>query len=132
MDQPALFHESFTDALRDVIKALGGVKAVGASMRSDLSPDHAGRWLSDCLNDERREKLSPEQVVLILRRGREIGMHSAMAYLSQECGYAATPIEPEDERAALQREYIEAAKAMAKVASRIEQLAPAMSVRIAA
>lgn len=134
MDQPALFHESITDALRDIVKHLGGVKKVGSEMRPDLTIDNAGRWLSDCLNDDRREKLSPDQVLYLLKRGREIGSHEAMAFIAQECGYAAPqPVEPEDERAALQRQYIEMGRAMLKAAERIEALTkPAMSVRVAA
>lgn len=134
MDQPALFHESINDALRDIVKHLGGVKKVGAEMRhADMNPDQAGRWLSDCLNDDRREKLSPDQVLYLLKRGREIGSHGAMAFIAQECGYAAPqPIEPEDEKAALQRQYIEMAKAMGKMAERIEALGRPHTVRVAA
>lgn len=134
MDQPALFHESINDALRDIVKHLGGVKKVGSDMRPDLTIDNAGRWLADCLNDDRREKLSPDQVLYLLKRGREIGSHGAMAFIASECGYAAPqPIEPEDEKAALMRQYIEMGKAMLKAAERIEDLAkPGIAVRVAA
>lgn len=57
MSQPALFHESIIDALRELVQGLGGTKAVGARMRPEMPVDHAGRWLSDCLNDARREHL---------------------------------------------------------------------------
>lgn len=124
MDQSALFHESINDALRDIVKHCGGVKRVSAEMRPDLTIDNAGRWLADCLNDDRREKLSPDQVVYLLKRGRAIGSHEAMAFIAMECGYSTPqPVEPEDERAALQRQYIEAAKSMARIADRIEQMA---------
>ena len=47
-----------------------------------------------------------------------------MAFIAMECGYSTPqPVEPEDERAALQRQYIEAAKSMARIADRIEQMA---------
>lgn len=134
MDQPALFHESITDALRDIVKHLGGVKKVGSEMRPDLTIDNSGRWLSDCLNDDSREKLSPDQVLYLLKRGREIGSHEAMQFIATECGYATPqPIEPEDEKASLMRQYIETAKALGKMASRIESLTkPSISVRVAA
>ena len=123
-NQPALFHESINDALRELVAALGGTKAVGARMRPELSADHAGRWLADCLNGDRREHLTPERVVWLLIEGRKAGVHGAMAWLAGECGYSApAPVDPEDERAKLQREYIEAARAMQHLAAQIERTA---------
>ena len=49
-----------------------------------------------------------------------------MGWITGECGYTIPePIEPEDERARLQREYIDAAKAMARLADKIERTATA-------
>jgi hypothetical protein len=122
MNQPALFHESINDALRELVAALGGTKQVGARMRPELSADHAGRWLSDCMNADRREHLTPERVMWLLVEGRKAGIHAAMTYIATDCGYSAPqPVEPEDERAKLQRDYIEAARAMAHLAERIER-----------
>lgn len=133
MSQPALFHESIHDALRELVSALGGTKAVGARMRPELPADHAGRWLSDCLNEARREHLTPAQVVWLLREGRASGHHGAMRWLAVESGYSEpVAIEPEDERSRLQREYIEAAKAMARLADKIERTSTAPSLRSAA
>lgn len=95
MSQPALFHESIIDAIREVVQALGGAKVVGARMRPDLPPDHAGRWLADCLPHERREKLSPDQVLWMGREGRRVECHAMMRYLARECGYAdPVPVRP--------------------------------------
>lgn len=123
MTQPALFHESIHDALREAVQALGGIKAVGARMRPEMSPDHAGRWLADCLSSERREKLSPDQVQWISREARRVGCHAVANWQMRDAGYAdPQPIEPEDEKARLRREYIDAARAMARMADRIEAL----------
>lgn len=123
MSQPALFHESITDALREVVMMLGGTKSVGARMRPELSPDHAGRWLADCLNEDRRERINPDQVLWLVREGRKVGAHGLISFLCSEGGYAVpVPVDPEDERAKLQREYVEAARNMAKMAERIERL----------
>lgn len=125
MNQPALFHESISDALRELVQAMGGTKAVGTRMRPELPADHAGRWLNDCMNDSRREHMTPEQLMWLLTEGRRAGVHGAITWIAGECGYTAPePIEPEDERARLQREYIEAARAMAKLADRIERTQP--------
>jgi len=91
-------------------------------MRPEKSVDDARRWLLDCLNPDRAEKLAPDQVLWILKEARKVGCHAAMAYISRECGYAdPQPIEPADERAELQREYIAAVKTLAAITTRIER-----------
>jgi len=120
--QYELIHESLNDALREVVQALGGTKRVGGMMRTDRSAEELGRWVSDCLNGERREKFDPDQVMWLLREGRRIGCHSAMNYLARECGYSAQPIDPADEKAELQRQYIEAAKYLGKLVGRLEAI----------
>ena len=72
MSQSALFSEDIHDALRDVVRALGGVKDAGARLRPELPADAAGHWLKDCLNPERRHRLDPEQVLWLLREGSAI------------------------------------------------------------
>ena len=123
MSQAALFHESITDAMREVIQALGGTKSVASRMRPEMPPDHAGRWLADCLSAERREKLSPDQVLWLGREGRRIGCHALAYYLFRDLGYAdPVPIDPDDEKARLEREFIEAAKSMQAMADRLTRL----------
>lgn len=91
-------------------------------MRKDRSVDELSRWVSDCLNNERRERFDPDQVLWLLREGRRIGCHGAMQYIARDAGYVATPIEPEDEKAKLQRQFIEAASLLPHLAARIEAL----------
>lgn len=122
MLQNSLFHESITDALRDVVMALGGTKKVAVEMRPELPADHAARWLADCLNADRREKLNPDQIFWIMKRGRQVGCHILMNYLAHEAGYNVQPIEPQDEIAELQRNFIEAVAASKSIADRIERL----------
>jgi hypothetical protein len=122
MNQQSLFHETLTEALQDCIRALGGAKAVGHAMRPEKSIDDARRWLLDTLNPDRAEKLAPDQVLWILKESRKVGCHAAMAYIARECGYAdPQPIEPEDERATLQREYIAAVKTLSAIQTRLER-----------
>lgn len=122
MSQPSLFHEDVWQALRDCVGALGGSKKVGVLLRPELDAQTAGRWLLDCLNPERKEKLCVEQMLLILREARQANCHAGMTYIARHCGYAdPQPIEPEDERAALQREYIAAVKQLAAISTRLEQ-----------
>lgn len=121
--QLGLMHESINDALREVVQACGGHKAVGAEMRPELPVDQAAGWVRDCLNPDRREKFSPEQVVFLLRKGRAVGSHAGINYLAREAGYAdPQPVEPESEVARTQREFVEATRHLSKLAERIEAM----------
>lgn len=129
MDQESLFYESLSDALADVVKACGGAKVIGARLWPEKSVQAAHSQLLDCLNDARPAKLSPEQVLFLMREGRKINCHAAMNYLARETGYAdPQPIEPEDERARLQREYIDAVKDLQALTGRMERVGLIRSV----
>lgn len=115
--------ESINDALIECVKALGGSKQVGAMLWPEKSLDAAQRLLLDCLNPDRPNRLTPEQVVLILRKARQAGNHVAVEWLMQDLGYAKpVPVEPRDELAALQREFIQATQGMQALADRMQQL----------
>jgi len=130
--QMSLIHESITDALRDVINAAGGPKKVGAMMFPELPIDHAAGRVRDALNPDRRERFTPDQVMLLARIGRQVGCHAIITFLSREAGYAdPQPIEPEDEVARLQRDFIEATKALGAMASRIEHITSTSLRRVA-
>lgn len=108
-----VFVDDINDAIRATVNAMGGPKVVGSELRPEMSVVDAGRWLSDCMNPDKREKLGPEQVAFIRRRAREKGVHVLAAFEMREAGYAPpVAIEPEDERAALQRQVVEMAKRM--------------------
>ena len=132
MIEQALFHDSVNDALKDVIKACGGFKGVGQKLWPEKTVEAATRLLANCVNDDRAERLTPDQVLFILRMGREIGCHAAMAYIAGEAGYQAIPVEPEDEKAKLQREFIESVKQQSRNIDRLERLGlPVSMVRAA-
>lgn len=117
------FPESWHDALVGCIKAAGGSKVVGHRLFPDKLVDAAQRHLLNCMDDHRAERLTPDQVVLILRLAREKGCHTGMAYLAHSLGYAPPqPIEPRDETAELQRQFIAATAELGKMAERISAL----------
>lgn len=123
--QIPLFAEDLHEALRTLVAHLGGAKRVGSSMRPDLPGDDAGRWLSKCLDRERPEKLSLDQLLFLLRQGHDASCHVAIQFLAAEAGYTAVPLEPADERAALEREFIAAVAAQRQLLARMERLAAA-------
>lgn len=121
--QEELFHEDINAAIGHVVAAIGGPKKVGYELWPTLSPDAAGRRLSDCLNSDRTQQLHPADLIWILKEGRRHGIHSAMAFLSRQCGYAdPAPVEPEDESAKLQRDFILAQQQMQQMLKRMERL----------
>lgn len=121
--QSELFHEDINAALSHVIAAIGGMKHVGVSLWPALLADKAGRKVADCLNADRAQQFHPDEVLWILSEARKHGVHSAMAFIAGECGYAnPLPVEPEDEAARLQREFVQAQEAMQQMLKRMEKL----------
>ena len=124
MNQPALFHEDIWQALRDCVSALGGAKVVGDKLRPELGPEKAGRWLLDCLNPDKADKLCVEQLLLILSEARKANCHIAAGFIASVTGYAEpVPLEPQDERAALQRDFIRSVELQRQIMARLERLA---------
>lgn len=109
--QTNLFHDDIWQALTDCVRAMGGNKKVGALLRPEMDGQDAGKWLANCLSPNRPEKLCLEQVQWLLRESRKVGCHAGMTFLTRDAGYMdPQPVEPEDERAALMREFVEATK----------------------
>ena len=118
-----LFLSTIEEALKEAVKAMGGAKSVGVQMRPEKLAIDAGAWLSDCLNHEKRDKLSLEQVMWIIREARQHGCHVAMDFICETAGYeSAKPLEPENEKSKLMREFIEATKQQTHNVERMEQL----------
>jgi hypothetical protein len=78
-------YDSLEDALKAAVMALGGFKKVAARMRPEL--DTSEDWLRHCLKGDRRERLSPQQVMWLLREARAIGFHGAMQFVAMTAGY---------------------------------------------
>lgn len=115
--------ESFNEALVQCVIALGGSKQVAPLMWPEKTPESAQRQLCDCLNEERPSKLSPDQVLFILKMARNKGCHIGVEFLSESLGYAQpVPVTKEDEADQLKREFIEATNKLAAMAQQIQRL----------
>lgn len=111
--QIPLLVETLDDALRATVIALGGNKTVGAKLWPSKDPEDAGRQLANALNHKKRDVLEPHELALIRREARKANVHTLAAWEMRDAGYAdPQPIEPEDERAALQRAFVEQSKQM--------------------
>lgn len=125
-DQIPLFVEDYLDAIRATVQALGGFKRLGAEMRPDMGVEAAGRWLSDCCSHDRREKLDLTQLGWLRRQARQANVHILATFEMRDAGYGdPVPVEPEDERAALQRDFIQHAKQMEALVKRINSMGAA-------
>lgn len=123
MEQPNLFYESLEDALKQVVRALGGTKKVGGMLWPALEFEAAKSRLNDCLNTERPAKLSPEELLLLLQLGRQHGAHDAMAFIVSCAGYRMpTALEPKDEAVGLQKQMEMHLQAIGQVMTRWERL----------
>lgn len=121
------FFESVNDSLRELVRHLGGHKKVGPMLWPELPLDQAGNRLRDCLNLDRREKLSPEQFVFLLKLGRQVGYHGAMAFVAADAGYESPrPVSPEDAVNALQNAFVDAVSKLEVIQ---RQLARAQGLR---
>lgn len=121
--QIPLIIDTLNDAIRDTARAIG-VKRIAKELWPVKSEEEAARYLADCLNPDRLQKLSGEEIMLIARRGREQGVYLITAFINAETGFAPPiPIEPEDEKAELQRRYIESVQEQKRLAARMERFA---------
>ncbi len=120
-------------ALIACVKAAGGSGIVGPLMFPEKPPLSAQRALLDCLSEDRPAKLSPEQVLLVLRMARAKGFHDGINFITSDLGYGTpVPMEPRDEVADLMRSFTESVALQAQLAVRIEKAAGRVNLRSAA
>lgn len=116
------FFESPEDALKAVIQQLGGIKRVGPKLFPDKTVDAAARYLLDCVNAERAEKLSLTQVMMLLRLAHEAGYHTAFTWLSGEIGYDVKPVTRAEEVDRLTSVVEQSTKTLASALATLERL----------
>ena len=115
-------YEDIYDAMREDVRALGGTKIVGPIFWPEKSVKDAQQRLNDCLNRNREEKLDQEQFMLLIRRAREVGSYATMGFLGGDTGFKCDPVKQEDERAALQRQFMDSVVLQRQLVERMERL----------
>lgn len=124
--QPFDFIESINDALGVAVRALGGPKVVGPMMKPEKTIHDSSVWVTDCLNPDRASEFHPSQVQFLLREAGKIGCHAPINFICYDAGYSKPiPTAPEDEKAQLMREFVEATKQQTRNIERMEKLAQA-------
>lgn len=114
---------TLNQALIECVKAVGGSEKVGPTLWPEKPVADAQKLLLACLNDDRPEKLSPDQSMLILRIAKKEGCHFGINFICDDLGYSnPTPITKEDAKAELMRDFIDAQKILSSIALRIEEI----------
>lgn len=122
MDQIPLVVDSLNDAVRDTCR-LVGFNDIALELWPKKGALAAARYLNDCLNPDRAQKLDGEEILYIARRGREKGVHIIAAFMCMEAGYAPpVPVAPQDQMAELQRAYIQSVEDQKRINARMERL----------
>jgi hypothetical protein len=104
--QKSLFYEDVNEALKAVISALGGAKKVGPRLWPEKTMEAAQQLLLACLNIERKEHLTPEQMMLLLTWGHVAGCHIGFEYMADAVGYEKPrAISREEKQAELMRDF---------------------------
>ncbi len=123
--------ESMNEMLIACVKASGGSKVIGPILfpdkvktnkdTSEINTEPAQRWLLNCLDEGRAEKITPDQALLIMRLAREKGKHIGIGYLCESLGYSMpNPIDPADVKARLQIEFIEAVNKLDSIKAKLQ------------
>jgi hypothetical protein len=115
--------ESINEVLIACVKACGGSKQVGAKLWPEKTVDAAQRHLLACLNEDKPERLSPDQLVLLMRMGHGKGFHEVMEFLAAHLGYSVPlPTDPRDEMAELLRQSNDLRTQLLASSERMERL----------
>lgn len=115
--------ETVEGALIECVKALGGSKQVGPMLWPEKDPVDSASLLRACLNHNRAERLTPDQVVLLARLARKRGCHAYMRWLANNLSYAEpAPVEPRDEADDLRRQVLEMGRTLQATLARLDRI----------
>ena len=121
-----LFYDDEFDALAQTIANSGkSFKECAAFLFPHLKPESQYARLKACLNSDKDERLTFGQIIALCRF---CDCYDALQFMSDELNHdRPRKREPEDERARLQREYVDAVLMLKRISERMERL-PVMRV----
>lgn len=109
-------------AFHEPTKAKAWAKVVGHMLWPSKDPDDCGRYLANCLDKDRPEKLDPEQYLWLKLEAKRAGCHILHAFDCDQTEYQrSNPVEPKDEIADLQTQYINSVRLQQQIAERMEK-----------
>jgi hypothetical protein len=92
--QDELWHDTVFDALGAAVQAAGGAKRVAGRLWPALDSTSATARLRGSLNPDHAQKLDLDEIVMVLRLGKEAGDNSVMEFLARDLGYEIKPLAP--------------------------------------
>ena|SRR5687768_14472934 len=121
MRQDQLFYDSAMHSVERAITESGRhFKEVAAHLWPAKKPETAYARLKACLNDEKDEKFSFEEIIEICRFCNRF---DPLYFFADECSHTrGEPRAPEDEKAALQREFLSGLRMLGTLTARLEKL----------
>lgn len=120
--QEQLWYESIYDAAAQLVYALGGPQKVAGKLWPSKDPIQAGRYLSQCVDPDRNEKLALDEFLQLMRWGREAGFHYLAKHIADECFYEFRVVEPEERRDDLRTKILHMSKEMQKMFKELERI----------
>lgn len=114
-------NETIHEAIADDIKVLGGPKAAAAIFFIAKTPDRGADTMRAWCNPSRAEEPSADELFLLIDKARQRAGYSEVArYMEHRLNCGIEFLSPEDERARLQREFVEAVATVQSLAKRLE------------
>lgn len=116
------FNESIEDAIGDDVKSLGGPKTAAKHFYPDLTPDQGAAILRAWALANRAESPSPSQLFLLVELSKaKVGFSECARYQEHRLNCRIEWLHPEDEKARLQREFVNAVERLNSIQQRLEQ-----------
>ena len=83
------------------VEAAGTLVQVGHTVRPDLAPTDAGKWLARCLSEDHAQRLNYGQERLLYRLACKQGEHEGFRAYAESIGYRIEPIDRDGELMAM-------------------------------
>lgn len=106
--QTQFWHDTWEDARDADINALGGRKKLAARLWPADDEETRQSRIKACCAPGHKQEFKPSEVIAIKRWARESASTAMIDFEAHELHFRVEWVEPEDEKARLQREFIEA------------------------
>ena len=114
-------NETIFEAIADDLKVLGGPKVAAGIFFPAKTPDRGADTLRAWCSASRAEEPSADELFLLIEKARARAGYSEVArYMEQRLNCRIEFLSPEDERARLQRQFVDAVAAVQSLAKRLE------------
>lgn len=115
------FNETEKEAISDDIKSLGGPKPAAALLQPGKSPERGADLMRAWANPSRQEEPSLDEIIQLIELARKrAGYSEVVRYIEQRLNCRVEFLTVEDERARLQRAYVDAVQQVVQLGKRLE------------